>query len=116
MLPATAKKPALIFSMTVVEKSSSCIFLFKNERKRTAKVDGIYSNCCNTGVRKAKCESPLSAGIMALHSQGHHKATTALHGQGTAWVTPGFKPATGSLIVPLLTMYFGVAYCSHITH
>lgn len=41
-LLATAIKPALIFSMMVAEKkNSSGIFLFKEEGKMTAKVDGI---------------------------------------------------------------------------
>lgn len=41
-LLATAVKPALIFSMMVAEKkNSSGIFLFKEEGKMTAKVDGI---------------------------------------------------------------------------
>lgn len=49
---------------------------------------------------------------MAVPSQGHHRATAAPHGQGTAWVRPGFKPATGLITVSLLTMHFQVIYCS----
>lgn len=94
MLLATATKPVLICSVMVMEKKIPQVLFscLKMKEKGLPKWMEFSPIDVTPGLAKQNAISCVCRNCGHAW-QDRHKDTAALHGQGTASVTPGLKPA-----------------------